>query len=362
MPRDLYPIAWRARLLAACCVVAGAASLAGGAYAARAGGAVAGPTPAPAAASTPTSGIGGLFERLMGSSPAAAGVPAVVPNAAASAAVAASADDSAASVVPAAFPAAAPAPSPLIPVANVASAPAAPQGPQCDNLAGLGPDSQFRVTQQKGKAVIEVYKPNSGGRKIDIEYGDELYSQRFGTDGRLRASFALTAPSNQFTINMSESAPINCTVNVPDFGKFYRVILRWRDPVQLDLHIVEPGGRMGESGHVAGGRPNNNLSQGIGQMDIVGGVPGDGVTGEMSYLVSETSAIPPNTVFTFKVDYVTRGSQPDPPYCDDNALAAPQFEFITIENGLVNTRKMSVNHARCREKLSDARRLVPIRQ
>ena len=57
-----------------------------------------------------------------------------------------------------------------------------------------------------------------------------------------------------------------------------------------------------------------------------------------------------------------RGSQPDPPYCDDNALAAPQFEFITIENGLVNTRKMSVNHARCREKLSDARRLVPIRQ
>ena len=233
---------------------------------------------------------------------------------------------------------------------------------QCDNSSSLGADAQLRVTQQKGRALIEILKPNSAGRKVDIEYGDELYSQKFGADGRLRAGFALTAASNQFSINMSEAAPINCTANVPDFNKYYRVILRWHDPVQLDLHVIEPGGRQGEAGYVNGSRPNTNLNQGIGQMDVIGGVPAEGATGEMSYVVADAAAIPPNTVFSYKIDYVTRGNQPESPYCDDNALAAPQVEFITIENGLINTRKLSLNHARCREKIPEARRLMPIRQ
>lgn len=232
---------------------------------------------------------------------------------------------------------------------------------QCDQQTNLGVNAQLRVTQNLGRALVEITKPNSGGRKVDIEYGDEMYSFKMGNDGRLRAGFVLTEATSQFTISMSETAPITCEVTVPDFNKLYRVVLRWRDPVQLDLNVVEPGGRMGEIGHVNAIRPNTNMQQGIGQMDVVGTAPTEGATAELSYVVPNSSMIPPNSTFAYKIDYVTRGLQPEAPYCDDHALASPIVEFVTIEGGKVSTRKMGVSRARCREKISETRRYMPVR-
>ena len=228
----------------------------------------------------------------------------------------------------------------------------------CQGKADL---SQLIVTQTQGRATIEAEKPGNAGRKIEVEYGDDIFSRKFGADGRVRFGFALTAPKNRFVITIGETAPINCTLDVPGFNNFYRAILRWRDPIQLDLHIVEPGGLLGGAGHVSASNPNTDLKQGVGLVDIFGEVPVDGATAEMSY-VADAAAIPPDGVFSFKVDYLTRGAMPEAPYCDDKPLAAPQFEFISIANGNVRTQRMSTNRARCREKIADNRRLIPIRQ
>lgn len=232
---------------------------------------------------------------------------------------------------------------------------------QCDQQTNLGVNASLRVTQNLGRALVEITKPNSGGRKVDIEYGDEMYSFKMGNDGRLRAGFVLTEATSQFTISMSETAPITCEVTVPDFNKLYRVVMRWREPVQLDLNVIEPGGRMGETGHINAIRPNTNLTQGIGQMDVVGTAPTEGATAELSYVVPNSALIPANSTFTYKIDYVTRGLQPEAPYCEDHALASPQVEFVTIEGGKVSTRKLGVSRARCKEKISEARRYMPIR-
>lgn len=243
-------------------------------------------------------------------------------------------------------------------------APAVAAGPepfaQCDRPENFGSNAQFRISQQRGRALIELTKPGTAGRKFDVEYGDELYSQKFGADGSIRLGFALTAAENQFILTMSETAPVTCTVNVPELNKIFRVILRWHDPVQLDLNVLEPGGRMGEIGNVSGARPNSARKDGIGQMDIVGGVPAEDATGEMSY-VTDAATVPPDGVFGFRVDYVTRGSQPDAPYCDDNALATPRIEFIKIDGGKITTQRLSLNRARCKEKIPDNRRLMMLR-
>lgn len=233
---------------------------------------------------------------------------------------------------------------------------------QCDNAAGLAANTQLQVTQQQGRAMVDIVRPGSAGQKVQIEYGDELDSSKFGTDGKLDFAFALTAANNEFTIDMTESPPITCKLAVPDFQKLYRVVLRWRDPVQLNLYVLEPGGRMGETGDVSGSRPNKDLSQGIGKMDIIDGPPDNGATAEMSYVVPNPALIPPNSTFGFKLDYLTRGAQAAAPYCDDQPLAAPNFDFIVIANGKVTTQRMSTNRARCGEKIPDALRLMPIRQ
>lgn len=250
-------------------------------------------------------------------------------------------------------------------LALAGAAPAAAQAPRpepaCDNLNRLG-GAQLQVSQQAGRALVEITRANSGGRKVEIEYGDESYIGRFDKDNRVRMGFALTAPEAEFTIRMSETAPITCKVRVPEFARLFRVIMRWRDPVQLDLHVVEPGRRLGEFGHVSAARPNGNLAQGMGQMDVAGSAPADGATAEMSYVIADASVIAADSVFGYRLDYVTRGASPAAPYCDDHPLASPQIEFITIEKGRVATRKFGTNRAHCGEVISDARRLMVLRQ
>ena len=53
---------------------------------------------------------------------------------------------------------------------------------RCDSPGGLPANTQLQVTQQQGRALLEIVRPGSTGRKVDIEYVDELYSAKFGPD------------------------------------------------------------------------------------------------------------------------------------------------------------------------------------
>jgi len=233
---------------------------------------------------------------------------------------------------------------------------------QCEGISSVGADTQLKITQYKASVAIEMFRPNSANRKVEIEYGDEVFSRKFGTDGKIRISFGLTAAENSFVLSISETPPIECKANVPDFNRLYRAILRWHDPVQLDLNVLEPGGQMGSTGHISPTRPNTQLNQGLGQIDVLNNRPTDGTTGEISYVVSDLASLPQGGGMRFRLDYVTRGSQPELPYCDEGTLAAPQFELIIIDRGVVNTRKLGMNRVRCREAIPEASRLLPIRQ
>jgi len=230
----------------------------------------------------------------------------------------------------------------------------------CTNMDKLGA-TQLRVSQQYGRALVEVNRPNSAGRKVEVEYGDESYVGKFDQNGRARMGFALTAAKNEVAVRISETPVVTCKVDVPEFNKIFRVVLRWRDPVQLDLHVIEPGRRLGDFGHISPSRPNNNLAQGMGQMDVVGGAPADGATAEVSYVVPDAAAIPADSVFGYRVDYVTRGAKAEAPYCDDLPLASPLMELIIIDKGKVSMRKIGTNRARCGEQIPEARRLMVIR-
>jgi hypothetical protein len=244
---------------------------------------------------------------------------------------------------------------------GIARAASTEQAATCDKPGNLGADAKIRITEQMGRALVEVVKPNSAGKTLEIDYGDEVYLQKFGSGGSARVTFALTAPSNEFFLSMRDAQIVKCTLAVPEFAHIYRAILRWHDPVQLDLNVLEPGGRLNDTGNVSGQHPNTDLDNGIGRMDIGGGVPEPDATGEMSYVV-QASAVPPDGVFGFKVDFVTRGSRAEPPYCDDNPLAAPRIDFIRIANGQVTVTKQTLARAHCHENIPNKVRLMLIRQ
>jgi hypothetical protein len=231
----------------------------------------------------------------------------------------------------------------------------------CETAGRIKSSVQLSVTGQDGRVTVEVARPGGGGGKLSVEYGDETYNAPFEASGRATINFVQTEDQISFSVLMSETKPIPCKVTSPEFKKFYRVVIRWHDPIVLGLNMLEPGGQYGGPGHIFSQQPNAALNRGLGRMDVDTGVPDDGSTGEMSYVVSNAASIPANSVIGAKVDYVTRGSNPEPPYCDNAPLATPEFYFITIIDGKVRGERMAMNRAPCQTPIPANRRLMPIR-
>jgi hypothetical protein len=222
----------------------------------------------------------------------------------------------------------------------------------CSNIDRLGA-THLQVSEQLALATVDVLQPGGAGRRVEVDYGDEAYIGVVGRDGKAQISFALTAATNEFDIQLSETPPIRCKLAVPEFKKVYRAVLRWRDPIQLDLHVIEPEGRLGGVGDVGPNQP-----RGLGQMDLIGRVPVDGGTSETSYVVVDGSTLAPDRIFEFRVEYVTRGMKPVLPYCDDGALASAQMELIIIDRGVATSTNVGTNRLHCGVAVPENRRFM----
>jgi len=218
------------------------------------------------------------------------------------------------------------------------------------------------LDQQDARAELVVTRPNSAGRKFKVEYNDELFIGKFDAAGRAVVNFALTAPSNELSIRLAELPLITCKIAVPEFGRIFRVVMRWRDPVKMDLDVVEPGRQAGGFGDINRARPNNDLKQGLGQIDLIADPADEGATGELSYVVANGAGILAAGTPTLRAEFVSRGNPPQPPYCGDSARAAVAFELYVIARGEVKRSNFSTARARCGEPLSEAARLMRLRQ
>lgn len=236
----------------------------------------------------------------------------------------------------------------------------APAWADCD-LKNVEPGTSVRVSQISGRADVDVVRPRGGSQRVKVEYDDETYAGQLDGAGTGRISFALLAPGNSFSLFLSEAPPIRCSVDVPDFDTFYRVVLIWNDPVLLDLHIVEPGRILGSFGSVSRARPNVDLKDANGQMDIITPPPAGGATSQLSYVVVRPTETTQTRLYSFRLEYATRGTTPMPPYCDENPLADVQAQLIILDRGKVQRRAYGTGRAQCGETLVDARRMMPLR-
>ncbi len=229
---------------------------------------------------------------------------------------------------------------------------AAQTSAKCTNIDQLGA-TQLKVTQQFARATVEIAQPGGAGRRVEIDYGDEAFFGTIGKDGKAQISFGLTAATNAFDIQLSEMPAVRCKIDVPEFTKVFRVILRWHDPIQLDLHVIEPEGLLGGPGDIGPNQP-----RGFGQMDMIGRPPTEGGTAETSYVVPDGSTLAPDRVFEFRVEYVTRGMKPALPYCDDGAMASAQMELIIIDRGVATSTNVGTNRLRCGVAVPENRRFM----
>lgn len=203
----------------------------------------------------------------------------------------------------------------------------------CDNTAGS--TTKISISETKGRAEIVVQgAPGRRDEIIHVDYDNESYAARFDNNGVARLHFALVDEVNTVTLLGGEFEGVKCHINFSHMADVYRVVLRWHEPVRVDLHVVEPTRQMEPNayGHIYAGQQNLQLDHGLGSLDIVTDAIEAQDTGEQSYVIDE-SVRPKDGVFTFRRDYVTRGAVPSGEYCGAGSLANIELTLIVIDHG-----------------------------
>jgi hypothetical protein len=223
--------------------------------------------------------------------------------------------------------------------------------------------TRIAVLQSRGHAVVTIAgQPSRHNALARVDYDDETYTGRFDDKGQAVIEFALVGTENKMTVRGPDFAPVHCDVAFPDIDHFYRVILRWHDPVRLDLHVVEPGRRLGGFGDIHAGARNPKKDKGLGEMDVVTD-PGDpGMTGEQSYVLDEQTRPTDDAGYTFRVDYVSRAAHPDPRFCGSGPEASIPLSLIVLDKGReLGPREYEIAGIPCGQVVQDDQRAQRLR-
>ena len=231
----------------------------------------------------------------------------------------------------------------------------------CDKVDD--PATAISISQTAGRATVALSRttaPRNPVVKVEIE--DETYITRYNDKGQASISFALTTLDNTVTVRAADINRVTCRVQFPEVAQLYRVIMRWHDRVRLDLHVVEPLGKLGGNGHINAANPNTQLKTGLGRVDVVTDATEEGATGEQSYVVEDVSKIPPGGVFSYRLDYVTRGLRPAAPYCGENALANVPVKLTILYRGKKpETKRYSTGSIPCGQTIEADAKLQRLR-
>jgi hypothetical protein len=153
----------------------------------------------------------------------------------------------------------------------------------------------------------------------------------FDKEGRARLQIPLFQESTDITWTAGDGPDKTETVRFAGARDAFRIALVWRQPLDLQLHVVEPGGTVnGVNGHVWRKQRNEDFKSGIGGLQI----DADGATGSDRIEVYDAPPArnPRNGLFKVYVDFAARGDIAAPPYCGSGEMAAPSFDiwsFIT---------------------------------
>lgn len=217
----------------------------------------------------------------------------------------------------------------------------------------LAPRMVVTADETNGRASIIVAAPEvSASGVARVDYDGETYATRFDDKGFARLDVSLMAPSNALSVSVANLGTVKCDVPFPEIEQVFRVILRWRDPVKLDLHVIEPFGTEEGDGHVSSARPNADLAHGLGTLDVNTPAIEEDSTAEQSYVVLQ-SARPARGIFTYRADYVSRGATPAGDYCEQGKFANVSFDLLTLDHGKkIGPRKYATGVMACGQELA----------
>jgi hypothetical protein len=119
------------------------------------------------------------------------------------------------------------------------------------------------------------------------------------------------------------------TSNLPSV---FRITLQWDAPVDLNLHVIEPGGKLGARGDAAPGHASEIF-------DIKGRIDleddGSGLSPFQESYVFPNALQRPAGEFTVHVENASLARPPSSPYCGTGEYAQVEFSLLIADHGEV---------------------------
>jgi hypothetical protein len=182
--------------------------------------------------------------------------------------------------------------------------------------------------------------------------GERDYGGTFDRSGQFECRFAVPAGDERVEVDLDNQRPLEGTATGADLSDMLLFVLRWRQPIDLGLRVLEPG-------QIAPIERSHPIGQGGGRLKLAGQGCGSGWREEVFVLRGRSSH--PRATYRFRLDFISRGDVPRGAYCWGGQFAAPDFEVVEVDLGhVVNQFTMKIKPEECGIQLNREQRYPEI--
>lgn len=231
-----------------------------------------------------------------------------------------------------------------------------PSASLAQDRAGPCPANVF-VTNEYGLLRIKAVSPCRRNETVRVVYGTWEREARFSEDGVVQLAAPVIEAKGQVLLSYLDGSWSEAIPGAPaQVANALRITLQWDAPVDLNLHVVEPGGSVGGRGDaVAGGTPGGNGT--MGRIDLED--DGKGVSPFLeSYLI--TNPAKARELFSVHVENVTRGWVPAGDHCRGGQYAQVPITLVVWDHGQTSARNIRLPIASCNMRLAPAEYFIKI--
>jgi hypothetical protein len=209
--------------------------------------------------------------------------------------------------------------------------------------AGVCP-AAVKATNDHGLERIEIASACRRNESVRASYGSWEQEAAFSGEGVASLAVAITDDKSPIILTYRDETSTEIPVDTSALATVLRITLQWEAPVDLNLHVVEPGGVPGWKGDATAGHAPEQFGL-IGKLDLADDGTGVGPFQE-SYVLSNRLDRP-NDIFAIYIENATRGRRPSEDHCGQGQYARIGVNLIVADRGKINRRHIELPAAAC---------------
>jgi hypothetical protein len=199
-----------------------------------------------------------------------------------------------------------------------------------------------------GLERITIRSPCRRNEQVYARYGLMQEETSFSPDGAAVFNIPLSNEPGPIILNYKDRTTNDIPVDTGSLSTVFRVTLQWDLPVDLDLHVVEPGGVVNGRGDATAGHAPEQFGV-RGRIDLTD--DGSGLSPFRESYVFPNRIEQPSEIFTIYIEDVSRGRVPSGSHCGNGDLALVEFVVLIVDRGKVRRQSFKLSPQPCGQSI-----------